>query len=133
MLKSIQQRDKKGNRWIKITMSVILGLICISMVLYLIPGLMSGNLTAGGGPDAIATGGSQDSALTDAQQQLDAQLRNQTIPPRLRPIYAKQIAEQLISSSAVKHEADRRGITVIPEEKRVRIKPILPRPFATNT
>ena len=51
MLKSIQQRDKKGNRWIKITMSVILGLICISMVLYLIPGLMSGNLTAGGGPE----------------------------------------------------------------------------------
>lgn len=81
MLKSIQQRDKKGNRWIKITMSVILGLICISMVLYLIPGLMSGNLTAGGGPDAIATVGSQDIALTDAQQQLDAQLRNQTIPP----------------------------------------------------
>src|SRR6185437_9825676 len=117
MLKSIQQRDKKGNRWIKITMSVILGLICISMVLYLIPGLMSGNLTAGGGPDAIATVGSQDIALTDAQQQLDAQLRNQTIPPMLRPIYAKQIADQLIFSSALQYEANRMGITVTPEEE----------------
>ena len=133
MLKSIQQRDKKGNRWIKITMSVILGLICISMVLYLIPGLMSGNLTAGGGPDAIATVGSQDIALTDAQQQLDAQLRNQTIPPMLRPIYAKQIADQLIFSSALQYEANRMGITVTPEEERERIKQILPMSFSGNT
>ena len=39
MLRSIQQRDLDRNRWIKITMGVILVLICVSMVVTLIPGL----------------------------------------------------------------------------------------------
>jgi len=133
MLKSIQQRDKKGNRWIKITMSVILGMICLSMVLYLIPGLMSGNLTAGASSDAIATVGGQDIGLAVAQQQLDLQLQNQNIPPMLRPIYAKQIADQLIFSSALQYEADRLAISVTPEEERARIKQILPMSFSGDT
>ncbi|HEY6465458.1 MAG TPA: peptidyl-prolyl cis-trans isomerase [Candidatus Acidoferrales bacterium] len=133
MLKSIQQRDKKGNRWIKITMSVILGLICLSMVLYLIPGLMSGNLTASGSSDALATVGGQDIPLVNAQQQLDLQTQSQSIPQMLRPIYAKQIADQLIFSSALQYEADRLGITVTPEEERERIKQILPMSFSGDT
>jgi peptidyl-prolyl cis-trans isomerase D len=133
MLKSIQQRDKKGNRWIKITMSVILGMICLSMVLYLIPGLMSGNLTASGSPDALASIGGQDISLVDAEQQLDLQTQSQSIPPMLRPIYAKQIADQLIFSSALQYEAERLGITVTPEEERERIKQILPMSFSGDT
>jgi peptidyl-prolyl cis-trans isomerase D len=133
MLESIQQRNKKGNRWIKVTMSVILGMICLSMVLYLIPGLMSGNLTAGGSPDAIATVGGQDIALADAEQQLDLQTRSQSIPAMLRPIYAKQIVDQLIFSSALQLEAERLGLTVTPEEERERIKEILPAAFSGNT
>ena len=56
MLKTIQQRDLDRNRWIKITMSVILGLICVSMVVTLVPGIMTGSLQ-GGSPDAVATVG----------------------------------------------------------------------------
>jgi len=133
MLKSIQQRDQKGNRWIKITMTVILGLICLSMVLYLIPGLMSGNLTASGSPDALATVGGQDISLADAQQQLDSAAMSQNIPSMLRPIYAKQIADQMIFSSALNLEASRLGITVTPEEERARIKQALPMAFSGDT
>ncbi|HTZ73763.1 MAG TPA: peptidyl-prolyl cis-trans isomerase [Candidatus Aquilonibacter sp.] len=133
MLKSIQQRDQKGNRWIKITMTVILGLICLSMVLYLIPGLMSGNLTASSSPDALATVGGQDVSLADAQQQLDLAAESQSIPAMLRPIYAKQIADQMIFSSALELEANRLGITVTPQEERARIKQILPMSFAGDT
>ena len=46
MLKSIQQRDLDRNRWIKITMTVILVIICFSMVITLIPGLMNTSATS---------------------------------------------------------------------------------------
>ena len=75
MLRSIQQRDLDRNRWIKITMGVILVLICVSMVVTLIPGLMSG--TGASSPDAIAT------------------VAGQASPPRLsaaiRPGYAQSV------------------------------------------
>jgi peptidyl-prolyl cis-trans isomerase D len=132
MLKSIQQRDLDRNRWIKITMSVILGVICLSMVVTLVPGLMTGSLTASS-PDAIATVGGQDISLVDAQQEFSVQTRTQTIPPMLRPIYAKQIVDQMIYKSALQVEADRLGIDVSPEEERERIKQILPTAFSGNT
>ena len=53
MLKSIQQRDLERNRWVKIGMSVLLGVICLSMLTYLIPGMGSAALT--NSPDAVAT------------------------------------------------------------------------------
>ena len=62
MLKSIQQRDLDRNRWIKITMTVILVIICLSMVVTLIPGLL--NTSATGSPDAVATVGLTESMLS---------------------------------------------------------------------
>jgi peptidyl-prolyl cis-trans isomerase D len=132
MLKSIQQRDLDRNRWIKITMSVILGVICLSMVVTLVPGLMNGSLTSGSS-DAIATVGGQDIALVDAQTQLSNIASQQSIPSVLRPIYAKQVADQMIFSSALQVEADRLGITVTPDEERDRIKQILPMAFSGDT
>jgi hypothetical protein len=73
MLKSIQQRDKEGNRWIKITMGILLGIICLSMLTYLIPGL--GSSTFNNSPDAVATVGGQDITAVEVQQQLNLALR----------------------------------------------------------
>src|SRR5690348_18473014 len=92
MLRSIQQRDLDRNRWIKITMGVILVLICVSMVVTLIPGLMTG--TGASSPDAIATVAGQSITAVDFQQQFDRATQNQTIPTMLRPAYAKQILNQ---------------------------------------
>lgn len=131
MLKTIQERDSKNNRWIKITMSVILGLICISMVVTLVPGLLSGSLTTS--PDAVATVGGQDISLISAQQQLSAQEQTQTIPAMLRPIYAKEIVDSMIFSAALEVEAERLGITVTAGEERARIKQILPMAFSGDT
>ena len=133
MLKSIQQRDLDRNRWIKITMAVILGLICVSMVVTLVPGLMTGSLTSGNSPDAIATVGGQDISLVEAQRQLSLQTQQQAIPPMLRAIYAKQIADGLIFRQVLQVEADRLGITVSPDEERARIKEILPSAFSGDS
>ena len=132
MLKSIQQRDLPRNRWIKITMTVFLGLICASMLTYLIPGLMSGT-TGATSPDAVATIAGQSITVLDFQQQFNQATRNQAIPPMLRAAYAKQILDQMVFQRALEYEADRLGIRVTPEEETERIKEVLPTAWSGNT
>jgi peptidyl-prolyl cis-trans isomerase D len=131
MLRSIQQRDLDRNRWIKITMGVILVLICVSMVVTLIPGLMTG--TGASSPDAIATVDGQSITAVDFQQQFDQATRNQTIPTMLRAAYAKQILDQMIFQHALEYEAGQMGLRVTPEEETQRIKEILPDAWSGNT
>src|ERR1700722_11911732 len=99
MLRSIQQRDLDRNRWIKITMGVILGLIILSMVITLIPGLMTGT-TDPDAPDAIASVGGQNISTTDFQRQFNEATRNQAVPQMLRGAYSQQILDQMILQRA---------------------------------
>jgi peptidyl-prolyl cis-trans isomerase D len=124
MLKSIQQRDLDRNRWIKITMAVILGLIIVSMVVTLIPGLMSG--TVGGSPDAVASVDGHDITVTDFQREFNEVTRNQAVPEMMRGIYARQILDQMIFQRALEYEAGRLGIQVTPDEQTEQLKQILP-------
>jgi peptidyl-prolyl cis-trans isomerase D len=132
MLKSIQQRDLDRNRWIKITMAVILGLICVSMVVTLIPGLMSGT-TGASSPDAVATVAGENITVVDFQQQWAEVTRNQQIPPMMRGAFAKQLLDQMIFQHALEYEANRLGIRVTPEEETQRIKEILPAAWSGDT
>ena len=125
MLKSIQQRDLDKNRWIKITMTVILVLICVSMVITLIPGLMSGSIMSSS-PDTVASVNGQDITLVDVQQQLAQQTRQQSIPEAMRGIYARQILDQMIFQRALDVEAQRLGLQVTDDEETQRIRQILP-------
>ncbi len=132
MLRSIQQRDLDRNRWIKITMGIILGLIIVSMVITLIPGLMNG--TSGGDtPDAIASVGGQSISIVDFQQEFDQTTRNQAIPPMLRGAYSKQVLDQMIFQRALEFEADRLGMRVTPEEQKQRIMELLPTAWSGST
>jgi len=124
MLKSIQQRDLDRNRWIKVSMAVILGLIIISMVVTLIPGLMSG--TVGGSPDAVASLGGHDITVADFQREFNEVTRNQAIPDMMRGIYARQILDQMIFQQALEYEAGRLGIQITPDEQTEQLKQILP-------
>src|SRR5580704_12458470 len=132
MLKTIQDRDADRNRWVKITMGVILSIICISMVVTLVPGIMTGSLT-GASPDAVATINGQDISYIDAQQEIAFQTRGQTVPQMLRGIYAKQIVDQMFYTRALQVEADRLGITVTADEERERIKQLIPITFSGDT
>jgi peptidyl-prolyl cis-trans isomerase D len=125
MLKSIQQRDLDRNRWIKITMTVILVVICLSMVITLIPGLYSGSAGANS-PDSAAS-------VVEVQRQLNRVSHGQSIPPMLKGLYAKQILDQMVFQRALQLEAQRLGIRVTPEEETERIKQILPTAFAGDT
>ena len=133
MLKSIQQRDLDRNRWIKISMTVILVLICLSMVITLIPGLFGGSNLTTGSPDAVANVGGDSILMTDVQRQVNQANRGQSIPPMMRSYYTRQIVDDMIFQHAMEYEANRLSIGVTPEEMRERIQEILPSAFNGNT
>lgn len=132
MLKSIQQRDLDRNRWIKISMGVILVLICVSMVITLIPGLFSGAASNNTNPDAAAIVGGQPVTESDVQQRLDQMSRGQTIPQMMRGLYAREVLDQLIFQNAMDYEAQRLSMEVTPDEERQRIQQILPTAFSNG-
>ncbi len=129
MLKSIQQRDLEHNRWIKITMTVILVIICVSMVVTLVPGLVGGAVDTTS-PDTIASVGGQPISLLEVQQQLNQITQNQPVPAMLKGLYARQVLDQIVFQNALNVEADRLGIAITPEEQADRIKQILPTAWA---
>lgn len=128
MLKSIQQRDLDRNRWIKITMTVILVLICVSMVVTLVPGLVGGAVDTES-PDTVATVGGQKISLVEVQQQLNQMTQSQAVPAMLKGLYARQVLDQMVFQNALNVEAARLGITVTPEEQAERIREVLPTAF----
>src|SRR6202453_1817454 len=131
MLKSIQQRDQEGKRWVKIVMGVLLGIICLSMLTYLIPGMGSAAFTTS--PDAVATVGGQSITATDVQRQLNTALHGQSVPDVLKGLYAKQVLDQMILKQALTIEAQRLGIRVTDQELSDRIKQILPAAWSGDT
>jgi len=133
MLKSIQQRDLDRNRWIKITMAVILGLIIISMVVTLVPGLVGGLSDTGNPSDTIASIGGESLTVVDFQRQFNQLQRRQSMPPMMKNFYAKQLMDDMIFQHALAYEAAHLGIQVTPDELRGRIKEILPGAFSGNT
>ncbi len=131
MLKSIQQRDLERNRWVKIGMSILLGVICLSMLTYLIPGMGSAALT--NAPDAVATVGGQSITATEVQRQLNTALHGQSVPDVLKGLYAKQVLDQMIFKQALTIEAQRLGLRVTDQELSDRIKQILPAAWNGDT
>jgi peptidyl-prolyl cis-trans isomerase D len=129
MLKSIQQRDLDRNRWIKISMGVILVLICVSMVITLIPGLFSGAASDTTNPDVAAVVGGQPVSAAEVQQRLDDMSRGQQIPQMMRGLYAHEVLDSMIFQRAMDYEAARLSMDVTPEEERARIQQILPAAF----
>ena len=127
MLKSIQQRDLDKNRWVKVTMWVLLVLISVSMVITLVPGLVGGSTT--NSPDTVASVGGQDISLLEVQRHLNMVLHGQNPPEMLKGLYAKQVLDQMIFSRALDLEAQRLGISVTPQEESERIKQLLPSAF----
>ena len=132
MLKSIQQRDLDRNRWIKISMTVILVVICLSMVITLIPGLFGGP-AVGSSPDSIAVVGGQQISTVEVQRQLNQMSRGQAIPPMMRGLYTKQVLDQMVFQQSLEYEAQRLSIDVTPQEERDRIRMILPTVFSGDT
>ena len=115
---------------VRILFGVIIGILALSMLLYLVP---QGTNTAESATDVVASVGDQSVTLADIQQQL-TQIRQQNqVPPQLEGLYARQILNQLVFQKEIEYEAKRLGITVSDKERADRINQYLPAVYNGDT
>src|SRR5262249_8808377 len=115
---------------VRILFGVVIGIIALSMLLYLVP---QGNNTTEGATDVVAKIGDQTVTMGDVTRQLDEIRRRNPIPPVLEGLYARNILNSLIFQNEVEYEAKRLGVTVSDRERADRIKQYLPTAFNGDT
>src|SRR3954463_710242 len=101
---------------VRILMSVLLGLIAISMLWYLIPGTGSGGFGSGGG-NVIATVGTAKNTTTELQRGLQNVTRGQAnLPKTIMAMYAPMMLNQMIEGKAMAYKAREMGLKVSDQE-----------------
>lgn len=111
---------------VRILFGVIIGMLALSMLLYLVP---QGTSTGEVATDTVAKIGDQTVTLGDINQQLNEIRQRNPIPQALEGLYANQILKQLVFVKEVEYEAKRLGISVSDRERADRIKQYLPTAF----
>jgi peptidyl-prolyl cis-trans isomerase D len=114
---------------VKIFIGIFVGLIGISMLLYLVP-QGPGTGTDADGSDVVAKVGDQSVSLADVRQQLSEIQRRNQVPKALEGLYARQILNQLVFAKEIEYEAGRLGMKVTNEEIADRVKQFLPTAFS---
>lgn len=107
MFDLFRSRDKA----VRILLSVILGVVAISMVGYLIPGGWLGD-QASASADTLATVAGEKITVLGAQQQIANVVRQRNLPPEMMKLFAPQILQSLITQRALAYEAHRLGLDV---------------------
>jgi peptidyl-prolyl cis-trans isomerase D len=112
---------------VRILFGVIIGMLALSMLLYLVP--QGTNSTSETSTDVVAKIGDQSVTLADITKQLNEIRQRNPIPRQLEGLYASQILKQLVFEKEIAYEAKRLGITVSDKERADRIKQYLPTAF----
>lgn len=115
---------------VRILFGVIIGMLALSMLLYLVP---QGPNTTESASDVVARIGDQTVTLSDINQQLNEIRQHNNIPRQLEGFYANQILKQLVFQKEMEYEAKRLGITVSDKERADRIRQVLPTAFNGDT
>ena len=115
---------------VRILFGVVIGMLALSMLLYLVPQGPDSSQAAG---DVVAKVGDQTVTLADVTQQLNEIRQHNQIPRQLEALYANQILKQLVFQKEIEYEAKRLGITVTDKERADRIRQFLPAAFNGDT
>ena len=115
---------------VRILFGIIIGLLALSMLLYLVP---QGTNTPENANEVVARIGEQTVTLTDINQQLNEIRQRNPIPRQLEGLYASQILKQLVFQKEIEYEAKRLGVTVSDKERADRIRQYLPSAFNGDT
>src|SRR5580700_5695707 len=97
---------------VRIMLGAMLGVIALSMLVYLIPGTGMTTTAADSGDQVVAQIGGSDVTVGDIQQQLKNRLQNQQLPPDLAATYIPQLVDQAIAERAVAYEAEQLGFRI---------------------
>jgi len=122
--------DSNKKTGVRILFGVVIGLLAVSMLLYLVP---QGPNSAETSSDVVARVGDQTVTLAEVHQKLDDIRRNNPIPKQVEALYARQILNQLVFQKEVEYEAKRMGITVSEKERADRIRMYVPSAFNGDT
>ena len=121
MFDLFRSRDKA----VRITLSVLLGLVGLSMVTYLIPttGTDTGNPAD---RTVVASIGKDELTSQQVSRVIQNMTRSRQLPSELLAIYVPQIVQQMITDRAMAYEANRLGMRVSSDETENAILDSLP-------
>jgi peptidyl-prolyl cis-trans isomerase D len=114
----------------RIILGGVIGLIALSMLLYLVP---QGPSTAEVSTDSVAQVGDLTVTIADVRKQLNEVEQRNQLPRQMEGFYAQQILKQLVFQKEIEYEAKRLGIHVSPDEIADRIRQFLPTAFNGDT
>jgi peptidyl-prolyl cis-trans isomerase D len=122
MIRFLQSKD---NRFVKALFVVIIGFATVSMVIYLIPGLLQDTTTAG---DTYATiyphwysrfvFDGQKVTMTRVQEMAQEQLQRQRLPDFVLPMVVQRVGQQMILQKLLLAEAHSLGIRATDDDVR---------------
>ncbi|HEX7284920.1 MAG TPA: peptidylprolyl isomerase [Candidatus Angelobacter sp.] len=107
---------QSGNKAAKYLLSVFLLIICLGMVIYLIPGFMSGTEATQTG--VVATVGGEKIQTQEVAKMVQQQMRGQRLPEGFAGFIAQRAVQSLIQRAEIRYEAKRMGLSVSDEEIR---------------
>ncbi len=127
MFDLFRSRDKA----VRIILTVLLGLVGLSMVTYLIPGT---GMDPSAAPDntVVATIGKDHLTSQEVTKAVQNATRSRNMPRDLLAIYVPQIVQQMISERAMAYEAGRLGMRVSADETDNAIMDTLPPELVKN-
>src|ERR1700726_4948201 len=100
---------------VRILLGVMLGMVALSMLVYLIPG--AGTTTAADQNDqVVAEIGKDVLTLHDVELGIQNQLRSQQIPPDLVQVIIPQQVDQMVEERAIAYEAKQLGFDVTDQD-----------------
>src|SRR5947209_14965389 len=111
---------QSGNRAAKYLIGIFLTMVCLSMVIYLIPGLMSSTEMSRTG--VIASVGSQEIMALDVNRVAGQMQRQQRFPEQFLPYLRNQAVQRLLQQAEINYEAERMGLQVSDEEVRQELR-----------
>jgi len=106
-------RNREKNS--RVLLGVLLGVVALSMLIYLIPGGMSGDGGASG-ENVVATVGGDKITATDVQRTIQSITRGQSLPKGLLAMYMPNIVNQLVETKAMAYQAKQMGLRVSDQE-----------------
>jgi len=121
MFDLFRSRDKA----VRITLSVLLGMVALSMVTYLIPTTGTGT-SSNADTTVVASIGRENLTSQEVSKQIQNVTRSRQLPAELLAIYVPQIVQQLINDRAMAYEANRLGIRISSDETENAILDSLP-------
>jgi peptidyl-prolyl cis-trans isomerase D len=106
---------RSRERTVRIMLGVLLGLVSLSMLVYLIPGGMGG--TSASGENVVAVIGNEKITAQDVQRAIQQVTRGQTnLPKGILGMYLPSIVNQLVEAKAMAYKAREIGLAVSDQE-----------------